>query len=132
MKTILTFLLLVLTGILAIILSLFAFIYTLLKSLLNKNILRDYFYKTAFALDQLGNITCQHIFNDWWIHPNGHRMGSSVDQTISFVLGTNLKNNTLYPFGIKIAKTIDFFAYLFGDGKNHCLRAANNNQNNNI
>lgn len=130
MKTILTFLLLVLTGILAIILSLFSFIYTLLKSLLNKNILRDYFYKTAFALDQLGNITCQHIFNDWWIKPEGHRMGSSVDQTISYTMGKNIETNTLYPFGIKIAKLIDYFAYIFVKEKNHCLNAAKNNQNN--
>jgi hypothetical protein len=131
MKTLLTFLLLVLTIVLAIILLVPAFIYTAIRSIKHGE-LSKYFYKIAFSLDQLGNIICQDIFNDWWIHPNGHRMGSSVDQTISFVLGTNLKNNTLYPFGIGVSKVIDFFAYLFGDGKNHCLRAANNNQNNNL
>lgn len=126
MKTILTFLLLLLTTILAFILLIPSFIYMLIRSILHKG-LRNYFYRIAFSLDQLGNVVCGEMLNDWLIKPEGYRFGA-VDVTISHVIGTNLKNNTLYPFGKGVAKTIDFFAYIFVKEKNHCLNAADKSQ----
>lgn len=126
MKTLLTFLLLVLTIVLAIILLVPAFIYTAIRSIKHGE-LSKYFYKIAFSLDQLGNVTCGYMMNDWMIYPKGHRFGE-VDETISHVLGKNLEKNTLYPLGIKVSKTIDFFVYLFVKEKTHCLNAAKKSQ----
>lgn len=126
MKTILTFLLLLLTIALAILLIMPAFVYMLFRSIKHKG-LPKYFYKVSFSLDQLGNVTCGPMMNDWMIHPNGHRFGE-IDETISHVMGKNLEKNTLYPLGVKVSKTIDFFAYLFVKEKTHCLNAAKKSQ----
>lgn len=123
-----TLLLLILTTLLCSVFYTIGFIYAMISSIRHKG-LKSYFYKIAFSLDQTGNVICSYIFNDLWIHPNGHRMGNP-DETISHVLGMNLKNNTLYPFGILISKVVDKAAYLMSGEVNHCLNAANNSQNN--
>ena len=125
---ILTFLLLVLTTILCSVFYVVGIIYTVLRSFKHKG-LKKYFYQIAFSLDQTGNVVCGPLFNDLLIAPNGHRMGNQ-DETISHVLGMNLKGNTLYPFGILISKVVDKTAYLMSKEVNHCLNAANNSQKN--
>ncbi len=123
-----TFLLLVLTWLLCFIFYAFGFVYMLIRSLKHGG-LKRYFYDIAFSLDQTGNVICGPMFNDFWIHPDGHKMGCP-DETISYVLGTNLRMGTLFPFGKKIAAAVDYAAYLFVGEVNHCLNAADKGQNN--
>jgi len=106
-----------------------SFCYTIISRLFRFKTLATYFYNSSFSFDQTGNTVCCYLFNDLLIKPEGFRMGN-FDETISHVLGHNIRRNTLYPLGKFIANTVDFFAYLFGDGKNHCVRASYISQNN--
>lgn len=115
-----------LTIVLAIVLVIPSFVYMLFRSIKHKG-LAKYFYKVSFSLDQLGNVACGNMMNDWMIKPNGHRFGE-VDETISHVMGKNIEKDTLYKLGKGVAKTIDFFAYLFAGEKTHCLNAAKTSQ----
>lgn len=106
-----------------------SFLYTIVTRIFKFKTLATYFYNSSFSFDQTGNTVCCYLFNDFLIKPEGFRMGN-FDETISHVLGQNIRRNTLYPLGKFIAGTVDFFAYMFGDGKNHCLRASYISQNN--
>lgn len=61
-------------------------------------ILSKYFYNCAVALDQLGNVTLQHILNFLFIYKNGYKFGHT-DETISSVLGKNKKQQKLTVLG---------------------------------
>ena len=126
MKAIGTLLLLILTITLCGVFYVVGFIYALIRAIKHRG-LGVYYYWISFSLDQSGNTICQHLFNDILIKPYGHRFGNP-DETISHVLGVNLIKKTLYPAGKVVVYTVDLFAYLFGDGKNHCQRAALNSQ----
>jgi 8-oxo-dGTP diphosphatase len=77
---------------------------------------REYLYKIALGVDQLGNVVCARLFNFFLIDIDGHQFGNE-DETISSVLGKNKKTNTLTLFGIALdilLETID---------KNHSIDA---------
>lgn len=123
---ILTFLLFLFTALLCSIFYFVGLVYMLIRSIKHKG-LKKYFYQLAFSLDQTGNVVCGPMFNDFFIYPDGHRMGNP-DETISHVLGKNLQTDTLSPFGVKIANTVDWVAFLLAGELDHCLNAANNSQ----
>ena len=60
----------------------------------------NYVYKVALAVDQLGNVTCQDIFNHTLVKTKKdfHAFGDE-DDTISYCLAMNQKKDTLSKFG---------------------------------
>lgn len=65
--------------------------------------LGSYFLKSAIALDQLGNVMCQDLFNSTLIKDDSTPFGNE-DETISSVLGKNLEANNL----TKAGKVLNF------------------------
>ncbi len=65
-----------------------------------------YFYKFALAIDQMGNVAMQDLFNDIFIKNDGYKFGDE-DETISSVLGKNERNNQLTVLGKGIVKILD-------------------------
>ncbi|MDJ0646595.1 MAG: hypothetical protein QNJ57_11490 [Flavobacteriaceae bacterium] len=66
-----------------------------------------YFYMFALAIDQMGNVAMQDLFNDLLITKDGYKFGD-VDETISSVLGKNEETDTLSGFGKIIVKFLNF------------------------
>lgn len=94
------------------------FIYGLFYKFSKKGIvgIGEYLLNIAISIDQLGNVTMQHLLNLLWIKKNGYKFGNR-DETISSALGRNNKLDTLSYFG----KTIDkFLNYI---DKNHSLNS---------
>lgn len=48
----------------------------------------------AIAIDQLGNVVCAELFNHTLIHDSDYKFGNP-DETISSVLGKNVRSGTL-------------------------------------
>lgn len=65
---------------------------TLINSLLVKD--RNYFRDSALTLDRLANREFRTLWNKTLINKNGHRFGD-IEETISSVLGKNIKSKTL-------------------------------------
>ena len=58
--------------------------------------LGSYFFTSAKAIDQLGNVMCQDLFNSLLIKNNSSPFGNE-DETISSVMGKNqVKNNLTF------------------------------------
>jgi hypothetical protein len=66
------------------------------------------FYAMAVSIDQLGNVTCQHLFNLTLIKNDdrAHKFGDP-DETISYVLGFNKRIGALSRFGYVIAAILN-------------------------
>jgi hypothetical protein len=77
----------------------------LIYSLFTNNI-GKYFKQLAVALDQFDNVLMQDLFNLIMIKRGGAKFGKE-DETISIVVGKNLKTNTLTCLGWLIAKTLN-------------------------
>ena len=94
------------------------FLYGIIHTLLNKKLadLGVYFLEMAKSIDQLGNVIMQHLLNAIWIKKEGYKFGNR-DETISSVLGKNLKTNTLTYSGKIINKVLDFI------DRNHSLNS---------
>ncbi len=60
------------------------------------------FKSTATAVDQVGNVFMQEIFNDILIKKNGHKFGDD-NETLSSVLGKNKQKCTLNFLGKMVA-----------------------------
>lgn len=60
--------------------------------------LGQYFLKSAIAIDQLGNVMCQDMFNSLLIKDDSTPFGDE-DETISSVLGKNLVKDNLTVLG---------------------------------
>lgn len=75
-------------------------IYGIFYSLITKSVsgIGEYFLEIAISVDQLGNVMMQHFLNLIWIRKNGYKFGNR-DETISSVIGKNLKSDTLTGFG---------------------------------
>ncbi len=103
-------------GILLLIISIVLFIFTgpigfvfgLLRELFKTGLkgVGSYSLQLAIAIDQLGNVLMQHLFNAIWITKKGYRFGNR-DETISSALGKNKQLNTLTGFGKFIDKILD-------------------------
>lgn len=90
----------ILSAILSLVLYPLGFVYSVIrlsigvsfKALLKR--VDQILFSTAIAIDQLGNVFMQEVFNDLLIHEGGHKFGNE-DETISSVLGKNHKADTL-------------------------------------
>ncbi len=79
--------------------------------------LGNYYWQVAITDDRAGQVKCQHLFNDLMIRPESkHRFGK-IKQTASWVFGKNKKENTMYPLGDGVAKTLNWI------DKNHVENA---------
>lgn len=76
----------------------------------------EYLLKMAISIDQLGNVSMQHLLNVVWIKKSGYKFGNR-DETISSALGRNNKLGTLSGFG----EFIDGFLNLLD--KDHSLNS---------
>ncbi len=90
---IISIVLLVVTGPIGII---YGFFYSLFTRSVSG--IGEYFLEIAISIDQLGNVMMQHFLNLIWIRKNGYKFGNR-DETISSVIGKNLKSDTLTGFG---------------------------------
>jgi 8-oxo-dGTP diphosphatase len=70
--------------------------------------LDKYFFNCALADDQQANTYLAKLFNDILIIKGGHKFGN-VDETISSVLGKNLKLNTLSIIGKGLNSILNLF-----------------------
>lgn len=86
---------------------------TLINFLLVRN--RGYFRDSALTLDKLANREFRTLWNKTLITDNGYMFGN-IDETISAVLGYNIKSKTLTTTG----KVLVFILT-----KKHCLDAIN-------
>lgn len=66
-----------------------------------------YFYQMAYGIDQLGNVTCQYMFNAALITRQGYRFGVP-DETVSSVLGKNYRKGTLTWCGKILERILHF------------------------
>ena len=96
----------VLTVPFGIVYTVFKFIYRNKFRLLFK-ISNGYFYKFALAIDQMGNVAMQDLFNDVFITKDGYKFGYE-DETISSVLGKNEVLKTLTGFGKVLVNVLNF------------------------
>lgn len=79
-------------------------------------ILSNYFYETAFDIDRFGNRNLRTLLNLTLIKSNGYKFGN-IEETISKVLGINIKNKTITKTGCILCKILDIF------DKNHCIKS---------
>jgi hypothetical protein len=80
----------------------------------------NYFKETALDIDRFGNRNFRTLWNITLIKSEGYKFGNELE-TISSVLGKNLKNKTLSNSGKLLCKILNFF------DKNHCVKSINNN-----
>ena len=71
----------------------------------------------VIGINQFGNVTCAHLFNDTLIKKGGYQFGNP-DDTISRVLGKNKSTYTLTKAGRMLADLLNFI------DKNHVENAA--------
>jgi hypothetical protein len=69
-----------------------------------------YWMDIAISLDQLGNVTCQHLFNVTLKKKKGYRFGKP-DETISSCVGKNKRKGTLTYLGSIVAMILDKLDY---------------------
>ena len=79
----------------------------------------SYFFECALAVDVLGSVMGQHIWNFIFITKQGYQFGKR-SETMSSVLGKNQRNGTLIFLGRIIVKVLNFFQ------KDHCLNSITN------
>jgi hypothetical protein len=86
----------------------FGFIYGFFHALFTKGIkgIGEFLLKIAISIDQLGNVTMQHLLNVLWVKKGRYHFGNR-DETISSALGRNKKLVTLTGFGNWIDKLLD-------------------------
>ncbi len=71
--------------------------------------LNVYFIEVALVLDEVGNVTMQHLLNDTLLikTPATYHFGNK-DETISSVIGKNSLTNTLSPLGLALNSFLNF------------------------
>ena len=104
-------------GMLLLFTSIFLFIITTPIGLIYGIIYKLYFksltgigelsLRISIALDQLGNVIMQDLFNQLLICKGGYKFGNR-DETISSVLGKNVELNTLSKLGQLLNSILDF------------------------
>lgn len=88
--------------------------------MLKHGLSNKYFKETAIDIDRFGNRNFRTLLNTTLIKSNGYKFGNELE-TISSVLGKNLKNKTLTKTGKILCNILDFI------DKNHCINSINNN-----
>ena len=116
------FLLFLISILLTILTVPFGMLFTLFKFFFNGKIsllfkvTNGYFFKFALAIDQMGNVAMQDLFNAVLITKTGYKFGNE-DETISSVLGKNERIMTLSNLGNLLVKLLNFI------DKNHALNS---------
>ena len=129
MKHIIGILLFIVALLLAFIVMPLGFVYGIVKNILTFRgktlilVINKAFYMIAYAIDQLGNVVCQFLFNDLIIKKDGYKFGDP-DKTISYVLGINKQDGTLSGFGGLIVALLHLI------DPNHVEKAVQNDQKN--
>ena len=127
MKHITGILLFIVALLLAFIIMPLGFVYGIVKNILTFRgktlilVINKAFYMIAYAIDQLGNVVCQFLFNDLMIKKDGYKFGDP-DKTISYVLGINKQDSTLSGFGGLIVALLHLI------DPNHVEKAVQNDQ----
>ena len=101
--------------ILTVLIAPFALIYEII-TLVRFSKVSEYFFNIAISIDQLGNVVCQGLFNDFLITKEGFKFGNP-DETISSVLGRNYLTGTLKPTGKVLRWILDKIE------KDHCVKS---------
>lgn len=101
--------------IIGIILFILAIILIILLSIFNFAHIRtlSYFRDSALSLDKWGNREFRYVLNKYLKVKEGYNFGN-INETISAVLGHNIKLNTLTPTG-------KFLVYILSE--KHCIEA---------
>lgn len=99
--------------------------YVILKSIFKWDIriLKIWFYRTSYSVDQTGNVIGNNLMNDILIKKGGYQFGNP-DETISSVIGKNYRDDTLTVLGKSIRFILDSLDY------NHCLNSIDNEETN--
>lgn len=73
------------------------FLFMMIKSIIyfDKKHLDNYYWKLALSLDQLGNVVMSGLFNTIFITKHSTNFFGNPDETISSVLGKNMRAGTL-------------------------------------
>jgi len=100
-------------------------LYAFIKNIKNKNWrnMKLRFYRTAYSIDQFGNVVGAELFNDVLIKQGGYRFGNP-DETISSVIGKNYIANTLTFTGRCLRYVLDKIE------KDHCVNAIEHDETN--
>jgi hypothetical protein len=83
---------------------------------INKGNTKGYWLSAAKDVDKFGNHHFRYLFNKCLIKTNGYKFGN-INETISSVLGKNLKSNTLKRLGRIVVFLLT---------KKHCIDAIDN------
>ena len=86
----------------------FGFVYGLFYKLFKRGLtgIGEYALQIAISIDQLGNVSMQHLLNSLWIKKGGYYFGNR-DETISSAIGRNKNLGTLTFFGRSIDRLLD-------------------------
>lgn len=75
------------------------------------------FFNVALVNDQKGNVVYKHLFNALLIRKHSIHLFGNEDETVSSVLGKNLRDRTLTRLGKLICKILDAL------DENHCIKS---------
>ena len=87
------------------------FLYALIRQAVSSKAksLNVYFIEVALVLDEVGNVTMQHLLNDILLIKNEHTyLFGNKSETISSVIGKNSLTNTLSPLGRALNSFLNF------------------------
>ena len=89
----------------------FGFLYALIRQTVSSKAksLNIYFIEMALVLDEVGNVTMQHLLNDLLLIQKEHTyLFGNKNETISSVIGKNSLTNTLSPLGRALNSFLNF------------------------
>lgn len=89
----------------------FGFFYALIRQTGSSKAksLNIYFIEMALVLDEVGNVTMQHLLNDLLLIQKEHTyLFGNKNETISSVIGKNSLTNTLSPLGRALNSFLNF------------------------
>ena len=106
-----SFILFCIATLLLVITAPFGFVYALVRQTCSSKSksLNVYFIEMALVLDEVGNVTMQHLLNDILLvkHKHTYFFGNK-SETISSVIGKNSLTNTLSPLGRALNSFLNF------------------------
>ena len=106
-----SFILFCIATLLLVITAPLGFVYALIRQTCSSKAksLNVYFIEMALVLDEVGNVTMQHLLNDILLvkHKHTYFFGNK-SETISSVIGKNSLTNTLSPLGRALNSFLNF------------------------
>lgn len=86
------------------------------------NTMADYYITYALTDDRAGQVKCQHLLNDWTLHPDAPKRMGNLKETASHVYGVDYEAKKVYPVGIFIIRVLNLIE------KRHVQKAAKSQQ----